>query len=111
MPNPEELVAAPNEHALLDLQRWFAEEAADYIRAQARTLRQHTTDQWITTNFMHLHRDVYPPLSAKDLDIITWTLYPAHGNLNEGTLGFRLGDGTAISFMETSRDPSPASTG
>jgi len=99
IPNPDELVAAPNEHALLDLQRWFAEEAADYIRFQAGLLRRHVRNQWVTTNFMHLHKEVYPPLSAKDLDIMTWTLYPAHGDLNEGPLGFRLGDGTSISFM------------
>jgi beta-galactosidase len=99
IPNPDELVAAVNEHALLDFQRWFAEEAADYIRFQAGVLRQHTRNQWITTNFMHTHREVYPPLSGKDLDIITWTFYPAHGNPNEGPLGFRLGDGVAMSFM------------
>jgi beta-galactosidase len=61
-------------------------------------LRRHSTGQWITTNFMHTHKEVYPPLSGKDLDIITWTIYPAHGNPNEGPLGFRLGDGTAMSF-------------
>lgn len=99
IPNQAELVAGINEHALLDFQRWFAEEAADWIRFQAGTLRKHVKDQWVTTNFMHLHKEVYPPLSAKDLEIITWTIYPAHGNLNEGTLGFRLGDGTAMSFM------------
>ncbi len=99
IPNPEELVALPNEHALLDFERWFAEEAADFIRFQAGLLRRDTAGQWITTNFMHLHKEVSPPLSARDLDLITWTLYPAHGNLAEGPLGFRLGDGTAISFM------------
>ena len=99
IPNPDELVAAVNEHAVLDFQRWFAEEAADYIRFQAGVLRRHTSGQWITSNFMHTHREVYPPLSGKDLDIITWTIYPAHGNPNEGPLGFRLGDGTAMSFM------------
>ena len=99
IPNPDELVAGVNEHALLDFQRWFAEEAADYIRFQAGLLRRNTAHQWVTTNFMHLHRDVSPPLSARDLDIVTWTLYPVHGDLGEGPLGFRLGDGTAISFM------------
>jgi len=99
IPNPEDLVAAVNEHALRDFQRFFAEEAADYIRFQADTLRLQIQNQWITSNFMAWHREVYPPLSGQDLDIITWTLYPAHGNANEGPLGFRLGDGTAISFM------------
>jgi beta-galactosidase len=99
IPNADELLAGINEHALLDFQRWFAEEAADYIRFQAGVLRRHASTQWITTNFMHQHKEVYPPLSGKDLDIITWTIYPAHGNLNEGSLGFRLGDGVAMSFM------------
>jgi beta-galactosidase len=99
IPNSERLVAGVNEHALLDFQRWFAEEAADFIRFQAELIRKGTRNQWVTTNFMHLHKEVYPPLSEKDLDIVTWTLYPVHGNLNQGPLGFRLGDGTAISFM------------
>ena len=43
--------------------------------------------QWITSNFMHTHREVYPPLSGKDLDIITWTIYPAHGNRTKARWG------------------------
>lgn len=99
IPNEEELVAQRNPHALLDFQRWFAEEAADYIKFQANLLRKYCKGQWITTNFMNMHRDVNPVLSGRDLDIITWTLYPVHGDLNEGSLGFRLGDGVAISYM------------
>lgn len=99
IPNESELVAQMNPHAALNFQRWFAEEAADYIRFQADTLRKNTQNQWITTNFMNLHSQVYPPLSAKDLDIITWTLYPVHGNANQGPLGYRLGSGSDISFM------------
>jgi beta-galactosidase len=99
IPNQDELVAGVNEHARLDFQRWFAEEAADYIRFQAGLLRRNTTGQWVTTNFMHLHKEVSPPLSGRDLDIVTWTVYPVHGELGEGPLGFRIGDGTAFSFM------------
>jgi len=99
IPNSEELVASVNEHALLDFQRWFAEEAAGYIRFQADLLRKDSSAQWVTTNFMNLHKEVYPPLSGKDLDIVTWTLYPVHGDLNKGPLGFRLGDGVGMSFM------------
>jgi beta-galactosidase len=99
IPNPDELVAAVNEHALLDFQRWFAEEAAGYVRFQAETLRRHIRSQWVTTNFMILHKEVYPPLSGKDLEIVTWTVYPVHGTLGDGPLGFRLGDGTALSFQ------------
>ena len=99
IPNQEVLPQQVNPHAQLDFQRWFAAEAADYLRFQTTILRRHTRHQWITSNFMNLHSPVYPPLSGKDLDIITWTLYPVHGNLETGPLGFRLGNGAAIGFM------------
>ena len=41
---------------------------------------------------------VNPALIGKDFEIITWTHYPAHGNLNEGPLGFRLGSAAEMSF-------------
>jgi len=99
LPNKEELVAQLNEHALLDSQRWFAEEAADYLRFQTGVLRKHCGNrQWITSNFMHLFGAVNPALLGKDFEIITWTHYPVHGNLNEGPLGFRLGSAAEMSF-------------
>ncbi len=99
IPNPEVLPQQVNPHAQLDFQRWFAAEAADYLRFQAHVLRRYTTNQWITSNFMNTHSAVYPPLSGKDLDIITWTLYPVRGNLDTGSLGFRLGNGAEMGFM------------
>ena len=104
--NPDELVAQFNPHAMLDVERWFAEEGADYIKFQADILRRYSKNQWITTNFMSMHDKVYPPLSGKDLDIITWTVYPVHGELNEGPLGYRLGSGTSLSFMHDFTRPS-----
>ncbi|MCX7723235.1 MAG: beta-galactosidase [Verrucomicrobiae bacterium] len=99
LPNREELAAQINEHALLDAQRWFAEEAADYLRFQASILRQYCGNrQWITHNFMHAFDRVYPVLNAADFEIMTWTIYPVHGQLNEGPLGFRLGSAAAFSF-------------
>ncbi len=101
IPNQEELVQQVNPHALLDFQRWFAVEAADYLRFQTATLRKFTKSQWITHNFMNMHAAVSPPLSGKDLDLISWTLYPVRGlpNAVQGPLGFRLGDGAEMSFM------------
>jgi len=101
LPNPQELVADPSPHALLDLNRWFADEAAEYIRMQARILRQYSADQWITTNFMAMHGDVDPTRSAKDLDAFTWTHYPVHGDVfpEYGPLAFRLGSASIQSFM------------
>jgi beta-galactosidase len=99
IPNPDVLVADPSPHALLDFDRWFAHEAADYIAFQARILRLYSKDQWITTNFMSMHEDVDPDLSAHTLDVFSWTHYPVHGNAEEGPLGFRLGSGEVMSFM------------
>jgi beta-galactosidase len=99
LPNPQEQVAQLNPHAVLDAQRWFAETAADYLRFQTGILRKYCDhQQWITTNFMHDFAAVDPALSGRDLDVITWTIYPAHGNLNEGPLGFRLGSAATLSF-------------
>jgi len=99
IPNEQELVATANPHALLDFQRWFADEAADYLAFQANTLRQNSQNQWVTTNFMSMHRDVNPSLNARNLDMITWTVYPVHGDYENGNLGFRLGNGAALGFM------------
>jgi beta-galactosidase len=99
IPNPPEYVAQFNPHAMLDAQRWFAATAADYLRFQADILRRYCgSRQWITTNFMNDFGAVDPALSGRDLDIITWTIYPAHGNLNEGPLGYRLGSAAMLSF-------------
>ncbi len=98
IPNAETLVADPSPHAVLDFRRWFAHEAADYLKMQASVLRRYSKNQWITTNFMAMHEDVDPSLSTKTLDAFTWTHYPVHGDLNEGPLGFRLGSPEVMSF-------------
>ncbi|MBZ5594554.1 MAG: beta-galactosidase [Acidobacteriia bacterium] len=98
MPNPQELVAGANPHSMLDLHRWFASEAADYLRFQASVLRRHVKNQWITTNFMMNYDLINPALSEKDLDIMSFTMYPVSGGLFRGQLGFRMGDPAAVSF-------------
>jgi beta-galactosidase len=99
LPNTQEYVAQFNPHQMLDAQRWFAEEAADYLRFQTNILRQycgHT--QWITTNHIHNFPAVNPALNGGDFDVVSWTLYPVHGNANRGPLGFRLGDSATLTF-------------
>ncbi|HVO98238.1 MAG TPA: beta-galactosidase [Bryobacteraceae bacterium] len=98
MPNPRAVVAGPNPHAMLDLHRWFAAEAADYFRFQTNTLRRYVKDQWITTNYMAGYDMVDPSLSEKDFDIMTFTMYPVSGGLFRGELGFRMGDPASIAF-------------
>lgn len=99
LPNPQQYVAQFNPQQMLDSQRWFADEAADYLRFQTNILRQYCGHrQWITTNYMHDFGAVNPTLTADDFDVTAWTHYPVHGNLNRGPLGFRLGDPYVMSF-------------
>src|SRR5271165_2716263 len=98
MPNPVELVADPNPQAMLDVRRWFAAEAAGYLRFQAGVLRQYVKNQWITTNFMMNYELINPALSEKDLDIMSFTMYPVSGGLFRGDLGFRMGDPAHVSI-------------
>jgi len=103
LPNEKELVGPVNPHAMLDSKRWFADETADYLRFQATALRKYCDKrQWITTNFMHNFAPVNPALSADDLDIMSWTLYPVDGrpnpDANPKPMGFRLGDMSELSF-------------
>ncbi len=98
MPNPKELVAGANPHAMLDEHRWFAAEAADYLRFQAGVLRRHVKNQWVTTNFMMSYERVNPALSQNDLDIMSFTMYPVTGDAYRGELGFRMGDPAVVSF-------------
>jgi beta-galactosidase len=99
LPNPQEYVAQFNPQQMLDSQRWFADEAADYLRFQTSILRQYCGHrQWITTNHMHDFGAVDPTLTGRDFDVVTWTHYPVHGNPNRGPLGFRMGDPYVMSF-------------
>jgi beta-galactosidase len=98
MPDQHDLVAGVNPHSMLDLHRWFAEEAADYLRFQTAVLRRYVKNQWVTTNFMMNYELINPANSQKDLDIMSFTMYPVSGGLFQGQLGFRMGDAAAISF-------------
>jgi beta-galactosidase len=99
LPNAQEFPAQFNPHAMLDAQRWFAAEAADYLRFQTGLLRQHCGHaQWITSNHIHNFPAVNPALNARDFDVVSWTLYPVHGNASRGPLGFRLGDPAVLTF-------------
>lgn len=99
IPNTDTLVADPSPHAVLDFERWFARETADYLQMQANIIRKYSQNQWVTTNYMTMNKDVDPSLSSNNLDVFTWTHYPVHGEMNEGQLGFRLGSAEQMSFM------------
>lgn len=98
MPDQHDLVAGVNPHSMLDVNKWFAGEAADYLRFQTSVLRRYVKNQWVTTNFMMNYERVNPANSENDLDIMSFTMYPVSGGLFQGQLGFRMGDAAMISF-------------
>lgn len=106
--NNFEQVAIPNEarspidfinpHAMLDWKRFNADEVADFLKFQTDILREYTTNQWITTNYMAGYMPV-DPWRSDYLDYISWTAYPVAGyGEGIGSEGFRRGTPWDVGF-------------
>jgi beta-galactosidase len=97
IPNSRELPQLPSPHSMLDYKRFSAAECADFVSAQAKTLRNFISkDQWVTTNYMGFHLPNDPFLN-KDLDFIATTSYPVAGfAVGFGPEGFRINDPAAL---------------
>ena len=100
MPNQSRLIsgtASPT--SLVDMKRFNADECAAFISLQNKTLKDIVPEtQFVTSNYMSEHSDV-DPWRNKDLDFISYTMYPVAGYTNGiGDQGFRLGDPWRISF-------------
>lgn len=100
LPNEGRLIsgtASPT--SMVDMKRFNADECTKFILLQRNTIRQYASQsQFVTTNFMNGHTDV-DPWRSKDLDFISYTVYPVAGYTNGvGDQGFRLGDPWLISF-------------
>ena len=60
-PNQQEVPDKANPHAMLDLNRFMADELAGFVNMQADILRRHIhKDQWITTNLIPIFNPVDP---------------------------------------------------
>jgi beta-galactosidase len=99
IPNPKELVVKANPHAILDFQRFCADEVASFVNEQSETLRQNIRpEQWITTNTMPNHHPV-DPYRMNKLDFHTYTRYLVTGSDNgHGEQGFRLASSHVLGF-------------
>lgn len=92
LPNPQELPCKANPHAMLDMNRYFADTLAGFLNSHADILRRHISDdQWITTNVMPVS-DPSDPHRFTHLDFSTYTRYMiVGGNRGIGPQGFRIG--------------------
>lgn len=105
IPNPAELIVQPNPHAMVDFSRYTAASIANFLDAQALTLKQHISpEQWVTTNYMgvegHTHAD---PKLTKSLDFACFTQYPACGNEglpSSGDENYRIGNPYGVAMTQ-----------
>lgn len=99
LPNQQELPERPNPHAMLDLNRFMADELAGFVNMQADILRQYISkEQWVTTNLIPIFNPV-DPVRMDHLDFTTYTKYLVTGHkMGIGNQGFRLGTPEDIGF-------------
>ncbi|MEA4839986.1 MAG: beta-galactosidase [Bacteroidales bacterium] len=113
IPNVQRLVSgAGSPISLVDFKRFSADECAEFISMQYHILHESISkSQFVTTNYMHLHTDV-DPWRNKDLDFISYTMYPVAGYTKGiGDQGFRLGDPWRISYANDFFRPLKGVTG
>ena len=80
LPNQQEVPEKPNPHAMLDLNRFMADELAGFVNMQADILRRHIhKDQWITTNLIPVFNPV-DPVRIDHTDFLTYTRYLVTGH-------------------------------
>jgi len=98
--------------SMVDFKRFSADECASFISMQYNALRESISkEQFVTSNFMHIHTDV-DPWRNKDLDFISYTMYPVAGyTKGVGDQGFRLGDPWRISYANDFFRPLKGVTG
>ena len=98
--------------SIVDFKRFSADECASFVSMQYNTLRESISkEQFVTSNFMHMHTDV-DPWRNKDLDFISYTMYPVAGyTKGVGDQGFRLGDPWRISYANDFFRPLKGVTG
>ena len=99
LPNQQELPEKPNPHAMLDMNRFMADELAGFVNMQADVLHKNISEkQWITTNLIPVFNPV-DPVRMDHLDFTTYTRYLVTGHKKGiGKLGFRLGIPEDIGF-------------
>ncbi len=98
--------------SVVDFKRFSADECASFVSMQNSTIKANVSkNQFVTSNFMHGHTDV-DPWRNKDLDFISYTMYPVAGyTKGVGDQGFRMGDPWRISYANDFFRPLKGVTG
>ncbi|MCC5929847.1 MAG: beta-galactosidase [Cyclobacteriaceae bacterium] len=103
IPNASEAPQGANPHALLDFQRFNADELASALRFQTEILKKHIkASQWITTNYAYYKFlpsvDLFR--NQNDFHFASHTMYLTSQFLNDSgdSLAHRLSSGMELSF-------------
>ncbi|MBD0725842.1 beta-galactosidase [Flavobacterium sp. L1I52] len=81
-----------NLYQTLDHTRFCDDETATFLDDQARTIKECSTNQWITSNYIPMY-DVRYIGASKELDFVSYTRYMVYGEgKGVGKKGYRLGD-------------------
>jgi len=93
IPNRTEIPEMVNPHAMLDYNRFMADECASFVNMQADILHRHIDGkQWVTSNIIPQWCQS-DPSRMTSLDFTTYTKYPVSGSNNGyGPEGFRMSD-------------------
>jgi len=73
---PAGQVSDANPAALLDFWRYSSDSLADYCALQAKILRKHSPDRFITHNFMGFFHQFDHARLSESLDFCSWDSYP-----------------------------------
>ena len=116
IPNANQAPQGVNPHALLDFQRFNAEEVANALRFQAKVLRAYISpQQWITTNYAYFKflPSVDPFLLEDDLEFASHTMYLTSKFLSDhgSKLAHRLGSGMELAFSQEMAESVNGTTG
>lgn len=89
-----------NPHHHLDASRFWSHAFAEFNRMQAKILKPHIGERFITTNFMPMHLDANPADMAEDLTLFSWDSYPVSGwDKKPADQTFRIADYNGIALM------------
>lgn len=99
IPNSGELIEKANPHAILDYNRFMANEVARFVNMQADILHKYVgKKQWVTSNIIPVFYPV-DPARMDHLDFTTYTRYPVTGHeRGYGEQGFRISNIESLGF-------------
>ncbi|HHX61320.1 MAG TPA: beta-galactosidase, partial [Epulopiscium sp.] len=91
----------------LDWKRFTTWSMTDFMNHEISSLKKHSTDIPVTSNFMRLYQGLDYHEMAKDVDIISWDIYPAWNNDYESVYQTAIGTAFEHTVMRSFKKDKP----